>query len=117
MKYIALSIALLLVGEGSVWAIESVGGPSEKPTGSGVIVHPDGYVLTAHHVVANARRIVVVTAGEFRPPAVVVSADPEHDLALLKVETGGLSEAPLGYAGRVQLDQEVAAVGFPFGLR
>jgi formylglycine-generating enzyme required for sulfatase activity len=117
MKYVALSIALLLVGEGSVCATERVGGPSEKPTGSGVIVHTDGYVLTAHHVVANARRIVVVTPGEFRAPAVVVSADPEHDLALLKVETVGLAEAPLGYAGGVQLDQEVVAVGFPFGLR
>ncbi|HXF92508.1 MAG TPA: SUMF1/EgtB/PvdO family nonheme iron enzyme [Nitrospiraceae bacterium] len=91
--------------------------PAEKPAGSGVIVHTDGYVLTAHHVVSNARRIMVVTPGEFRAPAILVSADPEHDLALLKIETVGLSEAALGYAGAVRLDQEVIAVGFPFGLR
>lgn len=91
--------------------------PAEKPAGSGVIVHTDGYILTAHHVVSNARRIVVVTPGEFRAPAILISADPEHDLALLKIETVGLSEAALGYAGAVRLDQEVIAVGFPFGLR
>ncbi|MBS0170265.1 MAG: SUMF1/EgtB/PvdO family nonheme iron enzyme [Nitrospira sp.] len=91
--------------------------PVEKPAGSGVIVHHDGYVLTAHHVIANAKRITIVTPGEFRAPAILVSVDAEHDLALLKVETVGLSEAPLGYAGAVKLDQEVIAVGFQFGLR
>ena len=91
--------------------------PVERPAGSGVIVHHDGYILTAHHVVSNAKRITIVTSGEFRVPAVLVSVDAEHDLALLKVETVGLSEASLGYAGAVKLDQEVIAVGFQFGLR
>ncbi|HQR13259.1 MAG TPA: SUMF1/EgtB/PvdO family nonheme iron enzyme [Nitrospira sp.] len=91
--------------------------PVEKPAGSGVIVHHDGYVLTAHHVIAAAKRITIVTPGEFRAPAVLISVDAEHDLALLKAETVGLSEAPLGYAGAVKLDQEVIAVGFQFGLR
>jgi formylglycine-generating enzyme required for sulfatase activity len=118
MKRTALTIGLLIIGLGVAWAAERVSsGPSEKPAGSGMIIHPDGYVLTAYHVVANARRIVVVASGEFRMPGVVVSADPEHDLALLKVETVGLAGAPLGYAGSVQLDQEVVVVGFPFGLR
>ena len=107
----------LLVGGETLEAAETPSGPTEKPAGSGVIVHADGYVLTAQHVVSNARRIVVVTPGEFRAPAVIVSADPDHDLALLKIETVGLSEAPLGYAGTVSLDQEVIVVGFPFGLR
>jgi hypothetical protein len=89
----------------------------DRPAGSGVIVHQDGYVLTAHHVISNARRIVIVTPGEFRAPAVLVSADPEHDLALLKVEMVGLSEAPIGYAGSVRLDEDVIAVGFQFGLK
>ena len=117
MKHVALFIWLLVIGLGSAWAAERVGGVSEKPAGSGVIVHPDGYVLTAHHVVANARRIMVVTYGEVRVSGVVVSADPEHDLALLKIEIAGISAAPIGYAGAVELDQEVVAVGFPFGLR
>ena len=98
-------------------AADSPAVPVERPAGSGVIVHSDGYVLTAYHVVANAKRITVVTAGEYRAPAIVISADQEHDLALLKIETVGLNEAVLGYAGGVRLDQEVIAVGFPFGLR
>lgn len=108
---------LVLCGGENLQAAEVPGVPAEKPTGSGVIVHPDGYILTAHHVVSNARRIVAVTPGEFRAPAVIVSADREQDLALLKIETVGLSEARLGYAGAVRLAQEVLVVGFPFGLR
>jgi len=92
-------------------------GPLEKPAGTGVIVHSEGYILTAQHVVGNARRLVVVTSGEFRAPALLVASDPDHDLALLKIETVGLSPAPIGYAGAVTLDQEVIVVGFPFGLR
>ncbi len=117
MTPLLLSIGLLLAWAAAVEATDRPGGPSERPAGSGVIVHSDGYVLTAHHVVAGARRIVVVTSGEFRAPAVVVSTDAEHDVALLKTDTVGLSEAALGHAGLVRLDQEVVAAGFPFGLR
>ena len=98
-------------------AAEPSSGAAERPAGTGVIVHPDGYVLTAHHVVSNARRIVVVTPGEFRAPAIVVSSDSEHDLTLLKIDTVGLSEAPVGYAGAVRLDEEVIVIGYQFGLR
>ena len=108
---------MALAGAGSIGSAESPTGPAEKPAGTGVIVHSDGYILTALHVVSHARRIVVVTSGEFRAPAIMVSADSEQDLALLKIETVGLSEAHVGYAGAVKLDQEVIAVGFPFGLR
>lgn len=118
MKRAAFLIGLaVLLGGGSLRAAENPVAPAEKPAGTGVIVHQEGYILTAHHVVSNARRIVVVTSGEFRAPAVVVSADKDQDLVLLKIETVGLSEAPLGYAGAVRLDQEVIVVGFPFGLR
>ncbi len=112
-----LSALAFLTVVGSLGAAEGPGALPERPAGSGVIVHPDGYVLTAHHVLAHARRVVVVTQGEFRAPAVVVSADPDQDLALLKIETVGLSEAPVGYANAVTLDQEVAVLGFSFGLR
>jgi formylglycine-generating enzyme required for sulfatase activity len=104
-------------GSGHLWGAELSAAPAEKPAGSGVIVHSDGYILTAYHVVANAKRIFVVTAGEFRAPAILISTDSEHDLALLKVETVGLTKAPIGYAGAVRLDQEIITVGFPFGLR
>ncbi len=117
MKIYVVLLFLLFASVESGRANERTPLPMEKPAGSGVIVHRDGYVLTAHHVVAHAKRITIVTSGEFRAPAVVVSVDAEHDLALLKVETVGLSEALLGYAGAVKLDQEVIAVGFQFGLR
>lgn len=112
-----LLCAVILWGLESARATENPLPPVERPAGTGIIVHADGYVLTAQHVVANARKVVVVTAGEVRNPAVVVSADKEQDLALLKIETVGLSEARIGYAGAVRLDQEVVVVGFPFGLR
>ncbi|HAP39213.1 MAG TPA: hypothetical protein DCQ94_05580, partial [Nitrospira sp.] len=117
MKTLLLVLALLLSTVDCGETNERPPLPLEKPAGSGVIVHHDGYVLTAHHVIGHAKRITIVTPGEFRAPAVLVSVDAEHDLALLKVETVGLSEAPLGYAGAVKLDQEVIAVGFQFGLR
>jgi formylglycine-generating enzyme required for sulfatase activity len=108
---------MIVVGTSHLWGAELPGAPAEKPAGSGVIVHSDGYILTAYHVVANAKRIFVVTAGEFRAPAILISTDSEHDLALLKMETAGLTKAPIGYAGAVRLDQEIITVGFPFGLR
>ena len=118
MRRIACVLWIMIVaGSSSLWGAERLGAPAEKPAGSGVIVHSDGYILTAYHVVANAKRIFVVTAGEFRAPAILISTDLEHDLALLKIETVGLTEAPIGYAGTVRLDEEIITVGFPFGLR
>jgi formylglycine-generating enzyme required for sulfatase activity len=108
---------MIVASSSTLWAAEQPDTPAAKPAGSGVIVHSDGYVLTAEHVIANAKRIFVLTAGEFRAPATLVSTDSEHDLALLKIETVGLTEAPIGYAGTVRLDQEIITVGFSFGLR
>jgi formylglycine-generating enzyme required for sulfatase activity len=118
MRRITLFLWVIIVaGYGSVWGAERPDASAERPAGSGVIVHSDGYVLTAEHVIANAKRIFVVTAGDFRAPAILISTDVEHDLALLKIETVGLTEAPIGYAGAVRLDQEIITVGFSFGLR
>ncbi|MGH7217014.1 MAG: trypsin-like peptidase domain-containing protein, partial [Nitrospiraceae bacterium] len=118
MRRIALFLWVIIVaGSSSVWGTERIDAPAEKPAGSGVIVHSDGYILTAEHVISNAKRIFVVTAGDFRAPAILISTESEHDLALLKIETVGLTEAPIGYAGAVRLDQEIITVGFSFGLR
>jgi formylglycine-generating enzyme required for sulfatase activity len=118
MRHIALFLWVMIVaGSSSVWGAERQDTLAGKAAGSGVIVHSDGYILTAEHVIANAKRIFVLTTGEFRAPATLVSTDSEHDLALLKIETVGLTEAPIGYAGAVRLDQEIITVGFSFGLR
>src|SRR5262249_39127194 len=74
MRRIALFLGVMIVAAScSVWGAERLDAPAEKPAGSGVIVHSDGYVLTAEHVIANAKRIFVVTAGDFRAPAILVS--------------------------------------------
>jgi len=118
MRRIALFLAVMIAaGSSNLWGAERPDTPAAKPAGSGVIVHSDGYVLTAEHVIADAKRIFVLTSGEFRAPAILISTDSEHDLALLKIETVGLTEAPIGYAGAVRLDQEIITVGFSFGLR
>ena len=118
MRRIAFFLWVMIVaGTSNLWGAERLDTPAAKPAGSGVIVHSDGYILTADHVIANAKRIFVVTAGDFRAPAILISTDSEHDLALLKIETVGLTEAPIGYAGAVRLDQEIITVGFSFGLR
>ncbi|MBI5317643.1 MAG: SUMF1/EgtB/PvdO family nonheme iron enzyme [Nitrospirae bacterium] len=118
MKRMAVFLCVVIVvGSGNLWGADRVETSAAKPAGSGVIVHSDGYILTADHVVANAKKVFVVTAGDFRAPATIISTDSEHDLALLKIETVGLTEAPIGYAGAVRLDQEIVTVGFSFGLR
>ena len=73
MKILLLPVTLFLGRVGHGEANERPPLPVEKPAGSGVIVHHDGYVLNAHHVVASAKRITIVTPGEFRAPAVPVS--------------------------------------------
>src|SRR5437660_2428483 len=98
-------------------AAEPSSGAAERPAGTGVIVHPDGYILTAHHVVSNARRIVVVTPGEFGPPAIIVITVPEHDFTLLKIETAGLSNLPIAYAAPAGLDEEAMESGFRLAFR
>jgi S1-C subfamily serine protease len=86
MRRIALFLWVVIVAaSSSLWGAERLDVPVAKPAGSGVIVHSDGYILTAEHVIANAKRIFVLTAGEFRAPATLVSTDSEHDLALLKI--------------------------------
>ncbi len=111
MSSVALVISLWILA-GSARADESL----ERPSGTGVIVHPDGYVLTAYHVLSRASRIIVVTPGEIRNRATVVAIDEARDLALLQIQAIGLFEAALGYAGNVRLDHPVFVAGFPFGL-
>jgi formylglycine-generating enzyme required for sulfatase activity len=111
MSSVALVISLWILA-GSARADESL----ERPSGTGVIVHPDGYVLTTYHVLSRASRIIVVTPGEIRNRATVVAIDEARDLALLQIQTIGLFEAALGYAGHVRLDHPVFVAGFPFGL-
>ena len=85
--------------------------------GSGVIVRPDGYVLTNNHVVENATTIKVTLAGGKTLPGKVVGTDPFADLAVVKVDSSEpLPAAALGSSSGLQVGQLAIAIGNPFGL-
>jgi Do/DeqQ family serine protease len=85
--------------------------------GSGVIVSPKGYLLTNNHVVEGMDEIEVLLAdGQTRLKATVVGADPETDLAVLKVDRDGLPAITLGNVETVRIGDVVLAIGNPFGV-
>ncbi|MDG2454509.1 MAG: trypsin-like peptidase domain-containing protein [Bacteroidia bacterium] len=86
-------------------------------TGSGVIVSTDGYIITNQHVVQTADKIEVVLSDTKKTVrATLVGADPSSDLALLKIESTGLSPIRFTNSDDVQIGQWVLAVGNPFNL-
>jgi len=92
--------------------------PRQRTTslGSGVIVTPDGYVLTNNHVIDGADDIQLVLADGQRLPARVRGTDPESDLAVLKTEGTGLPAITFGNHDQVQVGDAVLAIGNPFGF-
>ncbi len=87
-----------------------------RGTGSGVIISPDGYILTNNHVVGEAVEINVKLADGRQIKAQRVGTDPETDLAVIKVELQGLPFAKLGDSEKVEQGEWVIALGSPFGL-
>ncbi|MDI6693201.1 MAG: trypsin-like peptidase domain-containing protein [Anaerosomatales bacterium] len=83
--------------------------------GSGVIIRPDGYILTNNHVVAGADRLVVSIGAE-DVTATVVGTDPSTDLAVVKVDRTGLPAAEIGSSAELRVGQPVVAIGAPWGL-
>ncbi len=88
----------------------------EQSLGSGVIVSPEGYVLTNNHVVDGATEIKVFLADKQELKARVVGTDPKTDIALLKVEEKHLPTLTLGDSSAVQVGDVVLAIGNPFGI-
>jgi serine protease Do len=85
--------------------------------GSGVIVSPDGYILTANHVVDGADEIKVALAkGGREYTATVVGTDPPTDVAVLKVEAGDLPAITLADSDTLEVGDVVIAIGDPFGV-
>lgn len=83
--------------------------------GSGVIVSPDGYIVTNAHVIAKADNIVVMLSDGRKASATLVGSDPESDLAVIKVNLTGLK--PLGFKEKtIEVGDVVLAIGNPFGV-
>jgi len=89
----------------------------QQGAGSGVIVRPDGYILTNNHVVQGASNIKVTLLGGRTLPGKVIGTDPLVDLAVIKVDSREpLPAAQLGRSGDLQVGQLAIAIGNPFGL-
>lgn len=95
-------------------------GVDDRPrvgTGSGVIVSPDGYIMTNNHVIENATTLEVTTNDNKRFQATLIATDPTTDIAVLKIET----DKPLPYlyfgdSDQAKIGEWVLAIGNPFNL-
>ena len=95
------------------------GGPAtqrEHFLGSGVIVNPEGYILTNNHVVANASDVKVFTRDRKSYTAKIVGRDPATDIAVLKIEATSLPTITIGDSSKLQVGDVVFAIGDPFGI-
>ncbi|HVP85393.1 MAG TPA: DegQ family serine endoprotease [Rhizomicrobium sp.] len=90
----------------------------QQSLGSGVIVRPDGTILTNNHVVQGGQNIVVVLSDKREFKAKVVLADPRTDLAVLKIDAKGekLPTIPFGDSDKLAVGDLVLAIGDPFGV-
>jgi len=89
----------------------------ETSLGSGVVVSPDGYILTNNHVVDGATDVKVSFYDKSEYPAKVVGTDKAADIAVLKVNRSGLTSLPFADSSKAQVGDVVLAMGEPFGLR
>jgi len=87
-----------------------------KGAGSGVIISPDGYIVTNNHVVENADDIKVILNDKREFNAKVIGTDKTTDVALIKIEEKGLSALKFGNSDALKLGEWVLAVGNPFNL-
>lgn len=84
--------------------------------GSGVIVSPDGYILTNNHVIDGAREVTVTLPDKREFQGKIAGTDPKTDLAVIKIDGTNLPAVPWGDASKLQVGEYVLAVGNPFGL-
>jgi serine protease Do len=96
-------------------------GPRDRRSlslGSGVIISPDGYIVTNNHVVGeNVREITIaLPGGKHELRGKVIGTDPATDIALLKIDAKGLPVVPWGDSSQLKVGQWVLAIGSPFQL-
>ena len=89
----------------------------QQGQGSGFIISKDGEILTNNHVVEGADSITVILSDKQQVKAKLIGADPETDIALLKIDDGdNLPVVPLGDSDALEVGEWVIAIGNPFGL-
>jgi S1-C subfamily serine protease len=119
----AYSRAVVGVVESVGPAVVSIGvrkggrNPQGEGAGSGVIIAPDGFVLTNHHVIEGAGSIEVSLTDGAEYPAQIVGSDPSTDLAVIRVSAGGLPSATLGDSDKLRVGQLAIAIGNPLGFQ
>jgi len=92
------------------------GAQAQVGLGSGVIISPDGYILTNNHVVEGADEIEVTLNDSRTARAKVIGTDPDTDLAVLRIELERLPVITLGNSDSLQVGDQVLAIGNPFGV-
>ncbi len=90
--------------------------PDQQGLGSGVIISPDGYIVTNNHVVDGAQQVTVALDDGRELKAKVVGRDPQTDLAVVKVDATGLPAITFAASAKVEVGDRVLAVGNPFGI-
>ncbi len=88
----------------------------QKGSGSGIIISPDGYIVTNNHVVKNATKVTVGLADKRKFSAKIVGTDPLTDLAVIKIKAKNLPTAFLGNSDDIKVGQWVMAIGNPLSL-
>ncbi len=92
------------------------GNLADQGAGSGVIIAPDGYILTNNHVVEGAGALSVTRHDGTTLDAALVGTDPATDLAVIRANSSDLPYAVLGESSRLKVGQLVIAIGNPFGF-
>ncbi len=88
----------------------------EQSLGSGVIVSPDGYIITNNHVVEQADEIRVTLFDKRTFKARIIGADPKTDVSIVKIDTDNLHSIQWGDSDKLQVGEFVLAIGNPYGL-
>ena len=87
----------------------------QQGSGSGVIIRPDGYIVTNNHVVQGATKIEVTLNNNKQYNATIIGTDPVTDVALIKIDAEGLPIVPFGDSDNLRLGEWVLAIGSPLG--
>ncbi len=93
------------------------GNPAAGGSGSGVVIAPDGYILTNSHVVEGAAELNVQFIDGTRHSATLVGQDASTDLAVIRANAKGLPFSALGESGQLKVGQFILAIGNPFGYQ